>query len=538
MLSGDVKRHIADMMGAAAHGERTALAKRLAVVYGVSVATIYRYAKRNGAKRKRQPVNPEYRTWTRAAVAIAHSVPGGKPLPLELAIEAGIQSGRLPPEAAAMPVATARRLARGELGLAVKPKRTHRLVADYPMQAIQIDGSTSEYLVVERALPDGDYLLKLHRRPYPAAGYKNKPLGPEKLRVLVYAVWDMCTGYTLSRYCVARGENALDSMDSLCWALAVKDDPRIPFHGVPDDLWTDQGPLFKSGPACDLIERLNINLVTGAPYAKERMGGVERTHRTRWQSFERALFLRTEQTITLSALNRRLAEFEIRQNNVRPSRTPVDGVPVSRADAWVALTNRRPANSRLRKLPDNPIETMAREARRYVDQNGVVRWCGRQYELERMHSAWVIARRPMDADAPEAMICECEQSGERHIATLLTPRSYGEIIGSPKTELDKLIDDSSPASADLYAASKAGRIPRLPAATAEAGSFNNPLDASRYADLAQALEAFQNIYLYPLRDDNRALVIERLEACGYDKAAVRDLALELAAPSTPVNTRA
>ena len=96
----------------------------------------------------------------------------------------------------------------------------------------------------------------------------------QRLRVIVYAVWDMCTGYTLARYTVAKGENALDAMNFLCWALAGKDDPRIPFHGVPDDLWSDQGPLLKSAAARDLLSRLGIRLVKGAPHAKERMGGV------------------------------------------------------------------------------------------------------------------------------------------------------------------------------------------------------------------------------------------------------------------------
>ena len=63
------------------------------------------------------------------------------------------------------------------------------------------------------------------------------------------------------------------------------------FHGVPDDLWSDQGPLFKSSAARDLLNRLGIRLVTGEPYAKERMGGVERAHRHRWARFEGALFL-------------------------------------------------------------------------------------------------------------------------------------------------------------------------------------------------------------------------------------------------------
>ena len=49
-----------------------------------------------GKSRRRAPQRPEYRDWTRTAVAIAHRAP--KQAPLDLAIEAGLESGELPPE--------------------------------------------------------------------------------------------------------------------------------------------------------------------------------------------------------------------------------------------------------------------------------------------------------------------------------------------------------------------------------------------------------------------------------------------------------
>ena len=529
LLSASVKRHIAAELASAPHGTRTAMARALAKTYKVSVSSVYKYAKRKGTPRKQAIKKPEYRDWTKIAVGLAHRTPDGKPLPLDLAIEAGIANKQLPAEAANMPVQTARRLAR-ELGLVARPRRTHRLNADYPMQAIQIDGSSSEYLVVRRALDNGDYLLKLHRRPYSAKGYKNKPVGPDRLRVLIYAVWDMCTGYTLSRYIVARGESAIDAMDFLCWALWEKDDARIPFHGVPDDLWTDQGPLFKSGPACDLVERLDINLVTGAPYAKERMGGVERTHRTRWARFERALFLRADSEILLSDLNTRLHEFEIRENARRPSRSPVGDRRVSRTDAWIALTNGRPADNRLRRLPPNAIATMAHEVRRYVDQNGILRWGNIEYELERLHSVWVIARRAMDNTGN--VIAEDERTGDKHIAQPVTARRYGDVRTTPKTELEKLQTDANPPAVDLYAPRESaqkdhGNLTRLPASAEQAGFLHNPLDAACYASIDDALTAFNDIYPYPMTPENRAALIARIEESELSKNAVRDLALQL-----------
>ena len=534
-LTESVKRHIADEIVRCPRGARGALVKRLASTYGISESTVYRAAGRKGPKRARALLHPEYREWTKIVVRLAHRAP--KPVPLEIARDAGVESGALPFEAAAMPVGTMHRLAR-ELGLTSKRKRTHRLSADYPMQAVQIDGSSSEHLVVVRALDDGDYLLKLHRRPYPASGYKNKPLGPERLRVWVYSLWDMCTGYRLARYTVAKGEHMLDAMEFFCWALEEHADPRIPFHGRPDYLWSDQGVLFKGLPAQDLLERLDIELVTGEAYAKERMGGVERSHRTRWQSFERALFLRDSDTIKLSELNARLIEFYIREN-VRRSRTPVGGRrDVSRTDAWVALTNARPADNRLQAFPANAIETMAREANRWVDGNGIVRWGGAEYELERLHGCWVAARRSMNGgDMPQHIVCEfVNVRGEtgKHIASRWRPRPYGDVRGVERTPLERLLEDEAAlpfTGADVYAPkdddAAHGNVARMRTRTRPAPALTNPVDAGHYPDLDTAMRSFLDIYPHALEPADRALVAERLLEGELAKDLVRDLALEL-----------
>ena len=522
-LSRSARQAIAAAMGEAAHGEGKQTAARLAKLYKVSVSTIYRHAGLRGSPRPRAAKRPEYREWVRLAVQIAHQAP--EPVPLDLAIQAGIDDGLLPLAAGDMPLSTARGLRKG-LQLVPKPKRTHRMHADYPMQAVQIDGSSSEHLVVAKALPNGDYLLKLHRRPAPqrAGGYKNKPLGKDRMRVLIYALWDMCTGYTRARYCVARGENALDEMDFLCWALADTGDPRRPLNGVPDDLWLDQGVSFRSAPAKDLTERLDINLATGEAYAKERMGGVERSHRTRWLRFERALFLRSDNVIRLSELNARLTEYEIEENARRPSRTPVAGKPASRTAAWIALTNGRPADNPLHNLPENPIETMAKEARRKVDNNGIIRWGGVEYECERLHSCWVIARRGMDGTGN--LIVEDER-GDKHIAQPYQPRRYGEVCGVPATALDKLRDTPLAFSgADVYAPGEIdiSNVSAMPARAAPAAALANPLDGDHYDNINQAMRAFCEIYPRPLSGANRALVLEQIVQAGLRKSAVRELA--------------
>ena len=366
-MSGLTPSIVAMIRGAldeAPHGQRTMLADQLAATYGVSRSAVYRAAARGGASRRRAATRPEYRAWVPIAVAAAHRAPE-HPIPLDVAIDACVAAGDLPPEATEMPLATAYRLRR-EMGLAGGPRRHARMHADWPMQAVQVDGSTSHHLRVVRALPDGDWLLQLYRRPWSAAGYKNRPLGPHRERVLVYGAWDMCTGLTVARYCVSRGEDAIGMLSFLCWALGAEHGhPGIPLHGVPDEVWSDLGPFARSRPARDLLERLGVPVRKGRPYQKSRMGGIERQWRSMWTRFERSLFLRQDAEIRLSELNGRLIEYIAREAGRRVSRTPLaDGRRASRAAAWTALTaTARPADRPLHRLPLDPLRTLAARSR-------------------------------------------------------------------------------------------------------------------------------------------------------------------------------
>lgn len=525
-LSASVRALIGAELEAAPDGQRTATAQRLAQTFGVSRATIYRVAERRGTKRPRAPAHPEYREWVRIAVRIGLEGHPHDPAPLDALLAAGIENGALPCEAAAMPVASAYRIAR-ELGLKPKRRRTQRLDADYPMQAIQCDGSTSKYLVPVRQLEDGDWLLKLHVKPTPARGYKNKPLGPERTRAIYYGLWEMCTGYTLSRCTVARGETALDEMGFLCWALAEHGDARVPFHGKPDDLWFDAGNVFRSAAARDLIERLDINPNPGAPYNKERMGGVENGHRARWARFERTLFLRGARTIRLSELNARLFEYHIAENARRPSRTPVAGRQTSRTAAWVALVNARPADHPLRKLPPHPIETMAREKRVWIDNNGLVRWDTVAYEVEGWHSMHALARRGL-AGGAEHIVLEDPKTRERRVAYPHEKRAYGTVRGVAQTPLERLAETPFAfKGADLYAPQPPGEaaaVVPMPARSADAARLEDPLDGAHHPSIAHAMAAFTALYPHPLRAEHRARVIERITEAGLARQAVVDIA--------------
>ena len=524
-LSAAVRSTIAERLAGAPRGSRTDTARELASAYGVSVATVYRAAQLDGPKRNRAAQKPEYRDWVRAAVWVQERAP--KRIPMDVAIEAAIEGWQCPPEASSMPLRTAYRLAR-EMGLARRGKRTHRLHADYPMQAVLFDASTSEHLVVEQALGNGDYRLKLYRNPLPKSGYKNKPLSPDRLRVVVYGIWDMCTGCTDAVYVVERGESAFGAASSLCLMLAG--DPARPMHGVPVDLWSDQGPLWKSASSRRLLRELDIHLVTGNAYAKERMGGVERAWRTQWSRFERALFLLGDGVVlTLSGVNDRLMEYQRRQNSTRASRTPVAGRQVCRAAAWVALTNARPKDNPLRKLPDDPVGTMAQEAERTLDANGILSWDRVEYECADWYSRRVKCFRRLDGSGDITL--QDLSTGERRVARRYEPREYGQIRTAPATALDKLLaEDREVPAVDVYAKRPEPEgVVRMPARSAPAAELDNPLDAGGCRDLAEAMKLFFQHYRHRLSPANYEQVAAQIERDGLRRSAIVALANELMA---------
>ena len=533
-LSESARAAIAAEMRAAEREQRVpAAVLKLRSIYQVSEATIRRIGGRIGPSRSREPARPEWRGWVRIAVGFCHE--STKPMPLDLGIAAAVQDGAVPPEAASIPLPTARRIRR-ELGLVARPKRTHRLSADHPMQVVLVDASTSEHLLVAgEAAGEGDATrLRLHRKPIPASGYKNKPLPHDRRRVLVFGLWDRCTGAVRSRYYTGVGETAIHTVAFLCWALEKSENPRVVLHGVPDEIWTDQGPAAKSEPARDLIERLTGQPpVLGAPYDKTRTGGVERPHRTRWERFERVLFLllrRQGDTITLGELNARLEEYEVRENAARLSRTPVDGRPVSRTQAWVALTNRRPADNRLRELPADPAATLARRATRTIDQNGILHWEGRLYECDDWCSRKVVAHRAVDGSGD--LVLTDPDTGEKRAARLFRPRRHGEVRAAKATPLDRALAEHAAqeraGAIDIYAPRPDDPVVPMPARTEPAAPLENPLDPGRKcADLGEAMRLFVAHYPHALSAEQHARVAALVDGCGLDRQAVIDAAKTL-----------
>ena len=528
-ITAEGREAIRNALADVTHGQRGQMVADLAERFGVSPATIRRQAKLNCTSRKREPARPEYRGWIEHAVKLANQAT--PPVSLELAIMSAVAAGDLPAAALEIPVSTQNRIRR-EMGYQPTVRRTQPLVADYPLQAVQFDGSHSDYLIAERQLDDGDWLLKIHRKKVPLSGYKNKPTKQHRQRIIYYAVWDMCTGLIRYAPTVAKGENALDAITSLIEMLSDGSDPARPMAGAPGDLWSDNGALVKSTASRSLLSRLGIAVILGAPGNKERNGGVERAWKTLWSAFERTVLLEDRTHITLSEITARLAVFERRQGK-RPARQKIGDNIVSRAAAWTMLANRRAADNPLRQLPPDALETLYREDRRYINRNGIVQFGGEDYECRAWHAQWVIVRQPLDGR--EELILESETTGERTTAQPYSPRSYGEVRGQEKSALDRLLENADVTGSAVYDASAQApaqtpvNVVSLQARLQAPADLENPLSVERFASMAEAMAAFTATYQHPLSNADRAAVVNRIEAAGLDRAAVADMASSLLA---------
>ena len=534
-ITDEGRQAIRAAMADVPHGQKGRVVADLMARFGVSCGTIYRHAHLGGTSRRREPERPEYREWVEHAVALANRA--SPPMALKYAIRSAVAAGDLPPEALDVPVGTLNRI-RAEMNYAATVRRTQKLHADYPLQAVQFDGSHSDYLIAERQLDDDDWLLKIHRKKVPLSGYKNKPVEKHRQRVVYYALWDMCTG--LARYTptIAKGENALDAITSVIGMLSDGSDPARPMAGVPGDLWSDNGALVTSNASRDLLGRLGIAVVTGKPGNKERQGGVERAWRTLWSAFERTILAEDRTHIALSEITARLATFE-REMGQLPARQQIAGNIVTRVSAWTMLANRRPADKPLRQLPTNALATLYREDQRHIDRNGIVRFEGTEYECREWHNRWVTVRQPLDGR--EEITLECQVTGERVAARPYQPRKYGDVRGQEKTALDILLEAPAPVGGAVYSGAPAasttapaqGNLVTLQARLRQAADLDNPLDASRFASLADAMAAFTTIYGYPLAPVDRAAVEQRIEAAALNRAAVAELASELLVALSP-----
>jgi len=261
-------------------GTKTAIVTRWAAVLECSEKKIWALQQTNRVRGKSG--NSFLEDITRIVYQVKFRVPDSTtPLSTDQAYAVARKNNLLPEDAPLFTVGSLNRCAR-ELQLNKTRRRLQRFQAERPNQLHHVDASTSQFLHVVKALPDGDYLLKLHEGS--SQNYKNKPL-LIKMKLWIYGVVDDYSGCLAARYMAAASESAADNLDFLVWAWGKTDDKTL--HGLPESIKGDKGPMMRGKMAEDLFARLHVAIDPSEPGAKDSHGKIERPWRTLWQRFEK-----------------------------------------------------------------------------------------------------------------------------------------------------------------------------------------------------------------------------------------------------------
>jgi len=432
------------------------------------------------------------------------------------AVMIAIQSGLIP-ESLKNQVPTINRIGR-MMGLNKKKRRITRYQAEYPNQLHHVDASSSRCFYVERKLPDGDYLLKLHAGK---KGYKNKPV-PIRLRPWVYSLVDDYSGYYIGRYVVAYGESADDNMIFLAWAWSKNDDK--PFYGLSNELKGDFGPMMRSKAFQNFIERLGLKINPSKPENKESHGKIERRFRTCWQRFEKPFFAQTDWKkfkITLSELNRQFLIFQEGENN-RSHRFEKD---ITRLQAWKRINLKGGATA----LPDDVLSKVINIEERVVGADGCFTIDNVWYEVKGLHDANVYVYRGVFDDR---IVVEDKETGMKYETEKFTPNPVGVYTVQEDTPHQKIVKEAQNLEIDnkLHESPKdKGNVTHFPIKTKQVRTIEDPLNVNSYLSLNEAVQDFISMSNFVPKGDDLKYLKNLIIKNGLDRNYVRDIAFKIQA---------
>ena len=501
----------------AVYGHKTAVVGRYAQLLGMSVSQVYAITGYDSHKtRKAAPLRPEYRAWTFIIFQIKKRPPeeAGE-ISTDQAVRIAVNSGLIPAVALSVPVETFDRIGR-EMKLNQKKVRRNRFQASRPNKVHHFDASTSKFFYIKKRMPDGDYVLRMHR---PAKHYKNKPIPVDALRPWVYGLTDDNSGRHLARYTAAQGESMIDSLSFLGYAWSVA--------GLPAELWADQGMLKRGLASQDLIMRLGVELPDFDPYEKYTHGKIERPWRTQWQRYEKQYFAVDDWQkfeITLSEFNRRF-DIYLEEYNAMAHRFEPD---ITRMQAW----NRVNLYGGIVALPENALATVAKRKKRKVDVDGTIEYEGVTYEVKGLHAAWVYVYEGIFEDR---LVVEEIETGNKFEVCNFKPLDTGEFRAHPETAHQKAVKESANLNitpdALLYAEKKPSteKITPMPTRVKEERELADPMNVTAYGSIAEAMAELAGIVGTVIPADQRAEIERLIKVTALDKGFVNDLALELRA---------
>lgn len=426
----------------------------------------------------------------------------------EDAIQQAIDNGKIDARFGDVPVATFDRVIR-ELGLAPKKDRKVRFQALRPNQLHHIDASGSDAFYITAILPNGDYLLKLHKGH---RHYKNKPL-LDGLGPWLYGVVDDYSGCWTVRYCAARGESSFDNIDFLCWAWSP--DCGMDWYGCPERLMGDKGPMIRDNSIREFLKRCGVTIEKTMPGNKDEHGKIEKVWDIIWKRFEATFFTGDWKnfSITMSELNRSLAIFQRAWHRTRKHRFEKK---FNRLQMWERIN----LNGGAALFSTDAIKTIVRAWTRKIDQCGCCTIDGATYEVKGLHLAKVRIYRGRVDDRLVAMDLK---DGRKYEVVEFQPQELDDFKGQPKTEHRKIREAAQaltdvqnllylqePAAGKVTAMIATGqglgatdnlpvsgrasrsKVLKIPVKTS-IRDIENPLDLAHYPTIEAALDDFQHI---------------------------------------------
>ena len=500
----------------AKHGAKGAVVKKWAKWFGCSENTIWNVIP-TGRKRKRDTSKAAVlKEVTEAVYQVKYRVPGNtSPLSTDQALKIVQENDLFPQGAPSFSKSSIDKMA-NRLGINKKTRRIQRFQAARPNQMHHVDASSSQFLYVDRMRPDGEYILKLHE---PSKDYKNKPT-PIQMRPWIYGIADDYSGMTLARYTIAPGESLTDNLKFLEWAWSNTDDKL--FHGLPEKIKADKGPMMRGKATEELLERLGVDIDPSIPGAKDAHGKIERPWRTLWHRFEKQFLVVDDfkkWEITLTELNRRLMIYLREDYNVRPHRHELD---INREQAWLKIS----LTGGARRLPKGAFKTAHKKTKRTVSAEGVIRLDNKKYEVKGLHDAKVYV---IESIFTGEIIVQDIATGKKYEVEDFKPNAIGEFTAHPDTPHQKIVKSGKALriTKTLFEEEKeASNVVQLPPRVQEEQTFDKVFDNGTYASIQDAMEDFIETTGLFLKagSDERAGIKKLFMAKNLSKSFVSDTA--------------
>jgi len=449
-VSETILNHVQASLRGQPAGEYSQAVKDLAGHYGVTAATVNRWAGLQGQRRRKERACKGESKATRenlleASALLLISKRTSKQIPLpscdakEILEDSGISTG----------VSTSRFLSRMRQEQIsakdlLRPSPHQTLLSDHPNHVWQFDVTNclQYFLDAKKGLGERDEEMTL---------YKNKlvkTVRSIKKELLRFAVVDHCSGAYYFRYFYTTGERAADGSQFLFEAMRPKDElikktwngqsatkiGKFRFHGVPFMLYTDRGSIATAKANQALFDALRIKLETHMPGNPRAKGAIEGMmhHINRFEGR-----LKLQRPADLDELNRWALDWCIADNAVKMMR----GV-APRSVLWSYITAEQlrlcPEEEYYRLLVKEPTITRKASGARLISVDGLT------YQIEDPQAAdqWVsVIRHPYERPAVEVhfngFVWLCQPVDVDRFGRPMVGVRFGEFKGIKHTATQK-----------------------------------------------------------------------------------------------------